>query len=134
MAVFIDLCPCLFTSKLNYAQLFKWGQVFTLACKNNIGTDTWPIIWSETNPAVSSVSLFVKNQSAKGPGKHFQILNLGCNLKASWILLKGDSRNRKKYLLHIRYHSKPSYLCLLFPKLVLPQTSFLVGTFVCRFL
>ena len=73
--------------------------VFTLACKNNIGTDTWPIIWSETNPAVSSVSLFVKNQSAKGPGKHFQILNLGCNLKASWILLKGDSKNRKKILI-----------------------------------
>ena len=79
----------------------EWYLVFTLACKNNIGTDTWPIIWSETNPAVSSVSLFVKNQSAKGPGKHFQILNLGCNLKASWILLKGDSKHRKKILITV---------------------------------
>ena len=24
MAVFIDLCPCLITTKLSYAQLFKW--------------------------------------------------------------------------------------------------------------
>ena len=26
MAVFIDLWPCLFTTKLSYAQLFKWGH------------------------------------------------------------------------------------------------------------
>ena len=26
MAFFIDLCPCLLTTKLSYAQLFKWGH------------------------------------------------------------------------------------------------------------
>ena len=26
MAVFIDIWPCLFTTKLSYAQLFKWGH------------------------------------------------------------------------------------------------------------
>ena len=26
MAVFIELWPCLLTTKLNYAQLFKWGH------------------------------------------------------------------------------------------------------------
>ena len=26
MAVFIDLWPCLFTTKVSYAQLFKWGH------------------------------------------------------------------------------------------------------------
>ena len=26
MALFIDLWPCLFTTKLSYAQLFKWGH------------------------------------------------------------------------------------------------------------
>ena len=35
MAVFIDLWPCLFTTKLSYAQLFKWGHS-TLSIAENI--------------------------------------------------------------------------------------------------
>ena len=32
MAVFIDIWPCLFTSKLSYAQLFKWGHSKPCVC------------------------------------------------------------------------------------------------------
>ena len=33
MAVFIDFWPCLFTTKLSYAQLFKWGHSTDTYCK-----------------------------------------------------------------------------------------------------
>ena len=56
MAVFIDLWPCLFTTKLSYTQLFKWGHS-NLAAECNCGA----IFFFSGTPIVYLYSTLLRN-------------------------------------------------------------------------
>ena len=56
MAVFIDLWPCLFTTKLSYTQLFKWGDS-NLAAECNCGA----IFFFSGTPIVYLYSTLLRN-------------------------------------------------------------------------